>query len=178
MTTPEGNYVYGDQYGHTWDRAPLNEVTVYPDQQQLMIRAIHRGQRDFLTHDITKGTFFVLTAMVAAPAAIEAVGAYGPAVWTATKNGTITAVRFAKSASIEAFLKSEKLYKSGKYAVDSYLLFGLKDKGCNAAISFVLGGIKGYVDSKLPPDSPQISVNPSVDAIGIISELLIYLFKQ
>ena len=174
MTTPEGDYVYGDQYGHTWDSAPLNEVTVYPDQQQLMIRAIHRGQRDFLTHDITKGTFFVLTAMVAAPAAIEAVGAYGPAVWTATKQGAIKSFQFAKSSSIEALLNSAKLYGKGKSAVESYLLLGNNDKilyGCSNLLLGLLNGILGYYS---PPDSPTLTLNPEADFISNFVKLLMF----
>ena len=51
---------------------------------------------------------------MATPAAIEAVGAYGPTVWTATKSGAVATGRFAKKITVDALLKSIKLYKNGK----------------------------------------------------------------
>lgn len=176
MTTPEGDYVYGDQYGHTWDSAPLNEVTVYPDQQQLMIRAIHRGQRDFLTHDITKGTIFVLTAMVAAPAAIEAVGAYGPAVWTATKSGAVTSGRFAKKVTIDALLKSIELYKSGKQSASAIYCL-INNSNILALEEGVLEGIlKGVFN--FPPDSPNVLSNPYSELTSNFISNLISIIKE
>ena len=172
--TTEDDFVYGDQFGHIWDSAPIPEVVStakWPEALLDMLCAselgIYEGQREFLEHPVTEmvvGGVFMFTG--------------GLELLKIGMDVAVTAWPTLKMAALDAAVATSKAinytYNTAFNIAGNAVISTQKASGF---LGLGIGAGTGVIQANLPIDAPILSVNPWVDVWNTATQVLINAYK-
>lgn len=165
--TTEDDFVYGDQFGHIWDSAPIPEVVStakWPEALLDMLCAselgIYEGQREFLEHPVTEmvvGGVFMFTG--------------GLELLKIGVDVAVTAWPTLKMAALDAAVATSKAIN---YTYNNLIMKSIGLGNAAELTQLRIGIGAGVVQAYLPYDAPSIKTGiPTIDAMIMATQISI-----
>ncbi len=171
MTNSSGEFVYGDQYGHTHESAPLKEVSItetLTDFERTMrnplVQRIHQSAADFWGHPVTEAVVDVTLTVVTAGTGSAAKGVAKSMIKRNVKQGAKTNIKKLVTEAQQRYPR-----KAGKiemhHIVPKYL--GGDPKGPMVGID---GAYHQMITNEFRSLYPYGQKKPSTEQLGRILE--------